>query len=114
MWINNFKEETMLIEKSNDVTTFKLINGDEILGRKDNKKSTAEIVVISKPMKFMITPQGPGLISPVFTANMTTSEMSVRADHIIFNTTTDPEVATDYIRQTSKLTTPPTPNILVP
>lgn len=104
----------MLIEKSNDVITFKLINGDEILGKRDNNKSTSEIVVISKPMKFMITPQGPGLISPVFTANITKSEISVRSDHIMFSIVTDPEVAADYNRQISGIATPPSPNILVP
>ena len=103
----------MLIEKPAAVMTFKLINGDEILGRKNNEKSTAEIVVISRPMKFMLTGTGGALISPLFTSNMSSGEMKVRSDHIVYSTPTDPGIAADYIQQISGIATPPAPNIVL-
>jgi len=94
----------MLIEnKKNEVITFKLINGDEILGR--IVANDVDTVTISRPMKLIIGPNGPGLTSPLFTADLTKGDLLIKTDHVVFSAPTESQIASDYIQQITGITT---------
>ena len=93
--------------------SLKLVNGDELIAKL--KKIDGGKITLSRPMKFMLTPDGPGLISPLFTSDLTKNDnVIIDENHIVMIAETDAEVAPGYIQQTTGITTIPTPSLIMP
>lgn len=91
----------MLIEapmKDGDTVTIKTFNGDELVARLVETKST--VYVVSKPLAIMATPQGLGLGPYTFTVNPD-SKIEINKQAVIFIAKTDSEMAKQYISSTS-------------
>jgi hypothetical protein len=95
----------MLIEaayKVGDIVTLKMVGGDEVVAKLDEKIDGAYI--LAKPLVVMMAQQGFGLAPFVLTANPE-ARLTVNADAVICITKTFDRVAKEYIKQTTGLIT---------
>jgi len=91
----------MLIEaplKDGDTVTIKTFNGDELIARLVETKTST--YVVSKPLAIMATAQGLGLGPYTFTVNPDT-KIEINKNAVIFIAKTDSEMAKQYISSTS-------------
>jgi hypothetical protein len=91
----------MLIEaplKDGDTVTIKTFNGDELIARLVETKTST--YVVAKPLAIMATAQGLGLGPYTFTVNPDT-KIEINKNAVIFIAKTDSEMAKQYISSTS-------------
>lgn len=86
--------------KPNDVVTFKLNSGEEVVARL--KEDTDSAYTLVKPMTFLMGPQGLGLVPFVFSAPQ---DADVDIIKTCVNTVikTDDTIAKQYMKQTTGL-----------
>lgn len=89
----------MLIERSkyniNDVISFKLINGDEIVGRL--VKQDSESYEINKPCVVLTTPEGIGVLQAMFGLDPDRDNLQYRDQHIVSMCPTHDKLKEHYI-----------------
>ena len=92
----------MLLEKSKftagDTVSFKLINGDEIIGK--YVKEDMASITISKPVMLAMTPKGPGLAPIMMTVNPD-QDFTINKQAVILQGETVKEIADQYTFQTT-------------
>jgi hypothetical protein len=82
----------------NDIVSIKLVSGDEIIGRLEEKD--ANIVKLSKPVQIVASQQGMGF-APVCISIDDASVFTFQQAHIIFLAPTRKELVDAYIRATT-------------
>jgi len=97
----------MLIAKSRkidngDIVSFKLVNGDEIIGRVESH--TDDTYVIHRPCLVVPSQQGIGLIQAMFSADPDQS-LEIRKQHVMMSAATFDQLKTHYIQTTTGLLT---------
>jgi hypothetical protein len=89
----------MLIERSkysvNDVISFKLVNGDEIVGRL--VKQDGESYEINKPCVVLTTPEGIGVLQAMFGLDPDRDNLHYRDQHIVSMCPTHDKLKEHYI-----------------
>jgi len=83
---------------ADQVVTFKLTNGDEIVAKVLEEKDTA--FVISKPCTVIPSPQGMALLQSLYTSDLNNS-VSLDRQHVIFHAPTVEQVQNHYIATTT-------------
>jgi len=81
-----------------DVVTFKLVNGDEIVAKV--AEETEKSFVISKPCTVMPSQRGIGLLQSLFTSELS-SNITLDKTHVMFHAPTQKEVESHYIQTTT-------------
>ena len=100
----------MLISKSNkieagDLVTFKMVNGDEIVGIVENTFSNGDYIV-SNPMTVVPSQKGVGLFPSLMTGK-DKSEVTLKAQHIMMAVLTTDELKPHYTQMTTGIVTAP-------
>lgn len=86
--------------KTNEVVTFKLTSGEEVVGRL--KSINDDSYTLIKPMTFLMGPQGLGLVPFVFSAPQDADiELTKISVNVMIKT--DESVAKQYLQQTTGL-----------
>ena len=92
----------MLLEKSkftdNDVVSFKLINGDEVIGK--YAKEDMVSYTINRPVMLAMTPKGPAMAPIMMTVNPD-KDYTINKSAVMFSGETVKEIAEQYIFQTT-------------
>ena len=92
----------MLVNKSNyeinDIISFKLVNGDEIVAKL--VAETSDLYLISKPTTVVPSGQGIALMQALFTAEIGRN-LSLQKSHVMMHTNTAPDVMSYYIQLTT-------------
>lgn len=91
----------MIIEmplKDGDTVTIKTFNGDEIIARLVETKTSG--YVISKPLAIMATPNGLGLGPYAFTVDPDT-KLEINKSAVVFIAKTQKDMANQYITSTT-------------
>jgi hypothetical protein len=94
----------MLISKSyavGDIVSFKIVNGDEIIGRIAND-NFANGYEVERPCTVMPSAKGIGLIQSLFTG--TDSKVTLQQQHVIMHSPTIKEMQDHYIQTTTGIT----------
>lgn len=90
----------MLIERSkyniNDIISFKLINGDEIVGRL--VKQDGESYEINKPCVVLTSPEGIGVLQAMFGLDPERDNLFYRDQHIVSMCPTHDKLREHYTR----------------
>lgn len=81
-----------------NITTIKLISGDEIIGRL--VESSDDHVVISKPVQIVASQKGIGF-APICISIDDASEFTFKTSHILFSAPTRSELEEAYIKSTT-------------
>jgi hypothetical protein len=81
-----------------DIVSFKLVNGDEIVGKVVEDRSDSW--VLHKPCTVLPSPKGIGLIQSLFTADQN-KNVSIREQHVMMHTVTTKEVGNYYLEVTT-------------
>jgi len=81
-----------------EITTIKLVTGEEIIGRLVEK--TADSVTLSKPVQIVASQKGMGF-APVCISIDDASEFTFKSIHILFVATTRKELEEVYIKSTT-------------
>lgn len=84
--------------KKDDIVTFKLVNGDEVVAKIVEESDTTYI--ISKPCTVMPSPQGLGLIQSLFTSDLNKS-IPLEKGHVMLHSITVDAVQNHYIQTTT-------------
>jgi hypothetical protein len=104
----------MLLETNsipnNTVTTFKLVNGDEIVARV--VESTPTKYKLSKPTTVIPGPQGIALVQSVFSMD-TDADVWLDQQHVMFCCKTDDRMINHYIQTVTGIQTVPAGSRLV-
>jgi hypothetical protein len=93
----------MLIEipyKSGDTVSLKLISGEEVVGRIG--EPTDGEITLTKPMTFIMGPQGLGMVPYMFSAPQD-AKIKIKESAIVAILKTDDQVNKQYIAQTTGL-----------
>lgn len=98
----------MLISKSRkiddgDIVSFKLVNGDEIVGKVESQ--TDDAYVINRPCLVVPSQQGIGLIQAMFSVDPDQS-IEVRKQHVMMHAPTFSQLQSHYIQTTTGIATP--------
>jgi hypothetical protein len=90
----------MLVSKyaKDDIVTFKLVNGDEIIAK--IVEETDQNFTISKPCTVMPSQQGLGLIQSLFTSELNKS-VSLDKRHVMLHSRTGKKIEDHYITTTT-------------
>lgn len=94
----------MLINKplsADDVVTFKLVTGEEVIARLQEETDTA--YVVTKPMALAMGAQGVGLVPAAFSAELNT--VKFQKSHVILAALTRKEIIGNYIEGTTGIQT---------
>ena len=94
----------MLIEipyKTGDTVSLKLISGEEVVGRIG--EPTQDVVTLTKPMTFIMGPQGLGMVPYMFSAPQD-AKIKIKDSAIVAIVKTDDQVNKQYLQQTTGLT----------
>jgi hypothetical protein len=101
----------MLINKSNkveadDVATFKMVNGDEIVAKVVAVTDAGDFV-LNRPFTVIPSGQGMGLLPLLLTADEN-QDYTVRSQHVLMHGSTVKEIQNHYIKMTTgiELVTP--------
>ena len=84
----------------NDTISIKLISGEEVIARFDEQ--TADSIVLSKPMAFMMGPQGLGLVPFMFSVSKD-AKITIPLSAVVAQAKTVEDIAKQYIQQTTGL-----------
>ena len=87
--------------KNGDTVTLKLISGEEVVGRLSD--TTQSHLTLSKPMTFIMGPQGLGMVPYMFSAPED-AKIKIKEIAIVAVTKTEEQVNKQYLTQTSSLT----------
>lgn len=87
--------------KTGDTITLKLISGEEIVGRVGDPSDG--VVILTKPMTFIMGPQGLGMVPYMFSAPQD-AKIKIKDSAIVAITKTDDQVNKQYLSQTTGLT----------
>lgn len=93
----------MLIEipyKTGDTVTLKLISGEEVVGRLGEPNQ--DVVTLTKPMTFIMGPQGLGMVPYMFSAPQD-AKIKIKESAIVAIVKTDDQINKQYIQQTTGL-----------
>lgn len=91
----------MLVSKKyseNDVVTFKLVNGDEIVAKVISDTDTG--FTVSKPCSVIPSERGIGLMQTLFSADIN-SNMTLSKQHVILHAPSVKDIVNHYIRTTT-------------
>ena len=96
----------MLVNKStrynpNDIISFKLVNGDEIVAKIIEETDVS--YTVSKPATVIPQGQGIALIQAMFTGEVSKS-LSLAKNHVMIHTPTSADVVKYYIQMTTGIT----------
>lgn len=84
----------------NDVITFKLNSGEELIARYVEENDTAFIV--TKPVNLVPTPQGSlGMVPALFSAELNTNRINLHKTAVSMHVHCRKEVAEEYIKGTT-------------
>lgn len=95
----------MLLNKDydkNDIVTFKLVNGDEIVAK--IVELHGDHWVISRPCTIIPSPQGLGLMQTLFAADVN-KEIVLKKEHVMMHCSVVKELETHYLSTTSGIQT---------
>jgi len=81
-----------------DIVSFKLVNGDEIVGRIVDE--TSDNYTINKPCTVMPSQQGLGLIQSLFTGDLNKT-VALEKKHVMMHAPTIRDVENHYIKTTT-------------
>ncbi len=81
-----------------EITTVKLVSGEEIIGRLVSKKDGT--IVLSKPVQIIASQKGMGF-APLCISIDDASEFTFKDAHILFTATTRKELEEAYIKSTT-------------
>jgi len=87
--------------KVGDTVSLKLISGEEVVGRIVDL--TENTFSLSKPMTFIMGPQGFGMVPYMFSAAQD-AKIKIKESSVVAVTKTDEQVNKQYLSQTSSLT----------
>jgi len=103
----------MLVNKpyeKNEVITFKMANGDEIIAAIVSENDTA--FVVKNPVVVLNTEKGVGLLGALFTGNMKDHNVPISKSHIMMHVPTT-DIASDHYTHTVTGIKPVRANIIV-
>jgi hypothetical protein len=86
--------------KNGDTVTLKLISGEEVVGRLSD--ITESYFTLSKPMTFIMGPQGLGMVPYMFSAPQD-ANIKIKESAVTAIAKTDEPVSKQYVAQTSNL-----------
>jgi hypothetical protein len=86
--------------KTGDTVSLKLISGEEVVGRVGDP--TQDVVVLTKPMTFIMGPQGLGMVPYMFSAPQD-AKIKIKESAIVAIVKTDDQINKQYIQQTTSL-----------
>jgi hypothetical protein len=86
--------------KSGDTVSVKLISGEEVVGRIGDP--TDGTIILTKPMTFIMGPQGLGMVPYMFSAPQD-AKIKIKESAIVAIIKTDDNVNKQYIQQTTGL-----------
>lgn len=95
----------MIIEapyKAGDTITFKTNAGEEVIARLVEEKDST--IKVTKPLALTATQQGLGLVPFTFTVSQDTS-IEINKSSVVFVAKTEKDMASQYVQQTTGLTT---------
>jgi len=81
-----------------EITTVKLVSGEEIIGRLVKKKDNT--LTLSKPVQIVASQKGMGF-APLCISIDDASEFTFKDEHILFTATTRKELEEAYIKSTT-------------
>lgn len=81
-----------------DIVTFKIVNGDELVAKV--VEETDDAFVVSKPCTVMPSQQGLGLLQSLFTSDLNKS-IRLEKRHVMMHAPTIQDVQNHYIRTTT-------------
>jgi len=87
--------------KTGDTVTLKLISGEEVVGRIGDP--TDGQIVLTKPMTFIMGPQGLGMVPYVFSAPQD-AKIKLKDSAVVAIVKTDEQINKQYLQQTTGLT----------
>lgn len=86
--------------KQDDVISFKLISGEEMIARYVSEDTTAFKVM--KPINLIPTPNGTyGMLPALISAELNTNSVSLQKSSVIIHAKSKDEVASQYIQSTT-------------
>jgi len=86
--------------KTGDTVSVKLISGEEVVGRIG--ELAQDVVILTKPMTFIMGPQGLGMVPYMFSAPQD-AKIKIKESAIVAIVKTDENVNKQYIQQTTGL-----------
>jgi hypothetical protein len=86
--------------KNGDTVTLKLISGEEVVGRLSD--TTESYFTLSKPMTFIMGPQGFGMVPYMFSAPQD-AKIKIKESSVVAVAKTDEQINKQYLSQTSNL-----------
>ena len=95
--------------KKDQIATFKLVNGDEIVAKV--VEETATSFQVSKPCSVVPSQQGISLMQTLFTADLN-KVVTLEKAHVILNAPTIKEMESYYIKMTTGIETIPEGTII--
>ena len=102
----------MLINKGysvGDIVSFKLVNGDEVVGKIAEVKDDAWQV--DRPCTVVPSQQGIGLMQSLFSADLNTP-VEIRREHVMMHAPVIAQLESHYIQTTTGIETVPKGSIL--
>jgi hypothetical protein len=96
-----------------DLTILKLVNGEIVLG--ELQLETDETIILGKPMSLMLDPMQGGVGMIPFDAIYTQKELeeiTFDKTHVMYEMEVHPTFEEAYIKQTTGIETPATPEII--
>lgn len=87
--------------KTGDTVSLKLISGEEVVGRVG--ETTDGVIILTKPMTFIMGPQGLGMVPYMFSAPQD-AKIKIKDSAVVAIIKTDEQVSKQYIAQTTGLT----------
>jgi hypothetical protein len=91
----------MLVNKpyeENQIVSFKLVNGDEVVAKVVEEQ--AEAFIVSKPCTVMPSQQGIGLLQSLFTSSLD-SNVTLDKKHIMLHAPTIKDIENHYVKTTT-------------
>ena len=86
--------------KTGDTVSVKLISGEEVVGRIGDQSDG--VIVLTKPMTFIMGPQGLGMVPYMFSAP-SDAKIKIKESAVVAIVKTDDNVNNQYIQQTTGL-----------
>ncbi len=86
--------------KAGDTVSAKLISGEEVVGRIG--ELAQDVVILTKPMTFIMGPQGLGMVPYMFSAPQD-AKIKIKESAIVAIVKTDDQVNKQYLQQTTSL-----------
>ena len=86
--------------QANDVVSFKLTSGEEMLAR--YVEETDAVFYVTKPVNLVPTPQGSlGMVPAMFSAELNTAKVSLQKSAVALHAPAMKQVADEYVKGTT-------------